>query len=458
MTPGTLIRAVNSSTSARRIDKRWDSGLLCTDAKSTKTVEPDHCLRAWITAIAASMVLRELQVNQPLSTRFLDRAMLQCFVALATRSIRLDLLKPLIQETEFTAIQLAEDGSLVINNARFKTRVRRSKTTYLRIYLENGDVVTAEAKHPDGRRTPASAARALTDKIACMQVIGREEATSAEKARYHFLRFSLTNSRTLPSFVKIIWFPGKNKRVHHNRRAKPSSLKASHLPEGLNSSQREVATAMLSLSPRDSLVIAHGAASRDRKDDDYCAVASTWVDHGLSGWIVAQSNVGVKNIAETLFKKNVKFKLIVSKEFLFEWHEELYSAIEDVVIRTDNIPERVQDVATLFGGITLVLCTLSSLSNPKLDECGLLDLIPMRSLVVDEASQIDVFEFMHLFYKFSDVLMKVCFFGDPKQLPPYGAEEAGLETIFDVKHLNKMSYFLNTQCKKWRQIIVSQFL
>jgi hypothetical protein len=29
-----------------------------------------------------------------------------------------------------------------------------------------------------------------------------------------------------------------------------------------------------------------------------------------------------------------------------------------------------------------------------LDECGLLDLIPMRSLVIDEASQIDVFEFM----------------------------------------------------------------
>jgi regulator of nonsense transcripts 1 len=60
--------------------------------------------------------------------------------------------------------------------------------------------------------------------------------------------------------------------------------------------------------------------------------------------------------------------------------------------------------------------------------------------------------------------MKVCFFGDPKQrelqlsllqplnlfsrsVPPYGAEQASLETIFDVKHLKKTSYFLNTQCK-----------
>jgi hypothetical protein len=55
----------------------------------------------------------------------------------------------------------------------------------------------------------------------------------------------------------------------------------------------------------------------------------------------------------------------------------------------------------------------------------------VKSLVVDEASQIDVFEFMvsqvlavwatsdtlnqHLFYKFSKELTKVCFFGDPKQ-------------------------------------------
>lgn len=85
------------------------------------------------------------------------------------------------------------------------------------------------------------------------------------------------------------------------------------------------------------------------------------------------------------------------------------------------------------NGITLVLSTLSMLSNPMLNDCGLFKLIPVRSLIVDEASQIDVFEFMvidldifgldrlvifsiqHLFYKFSKVLEKVCFFGDPKQ-------------------------------------------
>jgi regulator of nonsense transcripts 1 len=33
-------------------------------------------------------------------------------------------------------------------------------------------------------------------------------------------------------------------------------------------------------------------------------------------------------------------------------------------------------------------------------------------------------------------------------VPPYGSEEAGLETIFDVKHLEKNAYFLNTQCNQ----------
>lgn len=42
----------------------------------------------------------------------------------------------------------------------------------------------------------------------------------------------------------------------------------------------------------------------------------------------------------------------------------------------------------------MILCTLSMLSNPALDEIGVFDLLPVERLVVDEASQIDTFEFM----------------------------------------------------------------
>lgn len=69
--------------------------------------------------------------------------------------------------------------------------------------------------------------------------------------------------------------------------------------------------------------------------------------------------------------------------------------MKDVIIRSDVLRKRQDSgIDDLFDGITLVLSTLSMLSNPILDTCGLLRLIPVRSLVVDEASQIDVFEFM----------------------------------------------------------------
>jgi hypothetical protein len=75
-------------------------------------------------------------------------------------------------------------------------------------------------------------------------------------------------------------------------------------------------------------------------------------------------------------------------------HEKLYEKIQDKVIRSDDLPDSISNVSKTFRGITVVLCTLSMLSNPKLADCGLIDILPITSLVVDEASQIDVFEFM----------------------------------------------------------------
>ena len=116
-------------------------------------------------------------------------------------------------------------------------------------------------------------------------------------------------------------------------------------------------------------------------------------------------------------------------------HEKLYEEIQDKVIRSDDLPDSVSRVSKTFRGITVVLCTLSMLSNPNLADCGLFNILPVNSLVIDEASQIDVFEFMvisvlallaiydtlnqHLFYNHSKKLNKVCFFGDPKQRESY---------------------------------------
>ncbi|KIJ41669.1 hypothetical protein M422DRAFT_255284 [Sphaerobolus stellatus SS14] len=87
------------------------------------------------------------------------------------------------------------------------------------------------------------------------------------------------------------------------------------------------------------------------------------------------------------------------------------------------------------------------LSNHSLDNAGAFSVVPMETLVIDEASQINAFEYRHLFAKFED-LKKVCFFGDPNQLPPYGAEKVeAMSSIFDIKHIQEQVFFLNIQCR-----------
>ncbi|KAG6884578.1 hypothetical protein C0993_009853 [Termitomyces sp. T159_Od127] len=86
--------------------------------------------------------------------------------------------------------------------------------------------------------------------------------------------------------------------------------------EGLNSSQGAVASKMVSNFP---LIIAHGPPGTG-KTTTIAAAVSTWEQQRLPTWIIAHSNVAVKNMAETLVKKKVNFKILVSKEFHFEWY------------------------------------------------------------------------------------------------------------------------------------------
>jgi hypothetical protein len=137
------------------------------------------------------------------------------------------------------------------------------------------------------------------------------------------------------------------------------------------------------------------------------------VDGGV--WIAAQSNVAVLNIAEKLLKSNVNFRLVVSKEFHFEWyvvhmgrrlpaaegrrHEHLYTELEDngLIIRSDDFsPHGNSAVATerLFLDCTVVLCTISMLSNPMLAQANVFAVVPVDILVIDEASQINVSDYI----------------------------------------------------------------
>ena len=57
------------------------------------------------------------------------------------------------------------------------------------------------------------------------------------------------------------------------------------------------------------------------KTTTIAAAVDYWHRYWNPVWIITQSNVGVKNIARSLVGKNFQdFKLLVSKEFHFEWY------------------------------------------------------------------------------------------------------------------------------------------
>lgn len=68
---------------------------------------------------------------------------------------------------------------------------------------------------------------------------------------------------------------------------------------------------------------------------------------------------------------------------------------------------------TKLQGISVVLCTLSMLSNFHIGKFT--RIIPLKTLVIDEASQIEVGDYVPIFSAYKTTLRKVCFIGDDKQ-------------------------------------------
>jgi hypothetical protein len=72
-------------------------------------------------SVSFRTVCHMMPVHHPLLLQMLRR-----FVDLATRAIRVDMSKPRIVENDFDHALTTPDGSLVVQNARFKTRIRGS--------------------------------------------------------------------------------------------------------------------------------------------------------------------------------------------------------------------------------------------------------------------------------------------------------------------------------------------
>lgn len=96
-------------------------------------------------------------------------------------------------------------------------------------------------------------------------------------------------------------------------------------------------------------------------------------------------------------------------------HEHLYESIETNVIRSDEFADNLVGTSRLLLGSRVILCTLSMLSHPRLMASGFSRLVPIKTVIVDEASQIELGDYLPLLSKFGKNIRKLAFIGDNKQ-------------------------------------------
>jgi len=186
--------------------------------------------------------------------------------------------------------------------------------------------MTARTKKVNGRGVEIIPSKSMQGavKIHSVKTFGREPPTNAEQVRHCLLAATLKGSVTIfeNPFVKAIFFPPLE-QVWPRRTAYrlPRSVQSSNPRLMLNRSQAQAIDAILSLEDNRRVVLIHGPPGTG-KTTVIAASSESIVrsDPNATVWLVAHSNVAVKNIAEKLATSGfLDFKIVVSKEFHFDW-------------------------------------------------------------------------------------------------------------------------------------------
>lgn len=94
-----------------------------------------------------------------------------------------------------------------------------------------------------------------------------------------------------------------------------------YFPRDLNASQQAAVQRILSDRDDDRVVVIQGPPGTGKTT----VIAASVISHDNANssrtiWVAAHSNVAVKNIAEKFIKEGFRgFKLLVSKDFHFDW-------------------------------------------------------------------------------------------------------------------------------------------
>ncbi|KAL4064429.1 P-loop containing nucleoside triphosphate hydrolase protein [Scleroderma citrinum] len=331
---------------------------------------------------------------------------------------------------------------------RFRTRIRISDSQIVLIETKDRTATAGHAKRVQGRNAQVLVNGPINGEIVSISTIGKGDRTYAEVARREIILQVLQGRTPLLSqpFFQHIWFP--HERTVWSKQDGIIFEPHTYFPQrSLNLSQEIAVGKILSSSDDNRVVMIHGPPGTGKTTVIAAAVTSFHhSDPTRSVWITAQSNVAVKNIAEKLCAVGFyDFRLLVSKDFHFDWHEHLYAeTLEARLIRSDEFIGDIVGAERQLLDARIILCTLTMLSNNSIR--AYVQIAPVNTVIFDEASQIEVGDYIPVIHRFSSTLRKMVFIGDNKQLAPYGQEEIPeLQSVFEFNHLLMKATFLDTQ-------------
>lgn len=440
------------------------------DPASSQTTTP-LAQRAWVThyiSQLSSMEDRLADVPPINMSRFSD-TLLRFLGKSSTDAFRLEEQRPR-ERTRTVTTRPRGRGQVTARVGRYQDRIRASNNqqAYIRVpptttagdYSISVSIAANRGGAREGVRLKTEASLGTRSQTATVTLIGRDDPTAAEVKKAQIILFILqgkisTEGGSLNPWVHQIYLDPSDDftwPVEWASDLSPIRFNQTQISCPLNPSQVEAVKKMLDESDDSRVTVIQGPPGTG-KTTVIAAFVQAAVRAGRRGiWLIAQSNIAVKNIAEKLAKIGLQnWKLLVSADFFEFWHEHLYASIRANIIVSDEFVDK----GALFGhlsGCPVVLCTLSMLSSPILHTSGVFRVVQLQTIVVDEASQIEVGSYIPLFTT-SSTIRKVTFIGDDKQLPPHGQEQIGeLQSIFEVEHLKRHRILLDTQYRMPCQI------
>ncbi|KAI0784594.1 P-loop containing nucleoside triphosphate hydrolase protein [Abortiporus biennis] len=369
---------------------------------------------------------------------------------------RLNSLKPTALENDVDTKFGYKSGSLHLRSTRFNTRIRVVENQRLVVETEGADGELVQSKGRARRVEGKTAEVSIKNEVPIsgdikVFTVGKGVPGLLEAERTNIVLGVLQGTSKIfhDPLVEIIY--GLVAQLPSEPTSDDSIVKPDIVFERpLNPSQKRAVECILSTEAQDRVCMVQGPPGTGKTTviaaSTINIVRSSQSGNKRSVWLIAQSNVAVKNIAEKLAQSDFfDFKLLVSFDFHFDWHEHLYEKIEKNIIRSDTFNQFSADsLQDILKDCRVMLCTISMLSSPLLISAGFTTTVPPETVVVDEASQIEVGDYLPMFNMLGKSIRKIVYIGDDKQLPPHG-ESVGARSIFEMTKLRERAVFLDTQ-------------